>query len=223
MLKALVFKEWLKIRWAGLFMLAIFMLLIIKMTLNISYAIRILGANNYWYEIITKGMLFFGDFRYLPALTGLVIAAFQFFPEVEENRLKLTLHLPMKENAILMYMTSLGSLTVLVITGFAVIVLSIITLMYFPKEVLNSVLLTTAPWLFSGLVGYFATSTIFVEPIWFKRIFFIFISFGFIDALLTPNHFNYFQHSLPLFLFISLFFSIGVLFSGHRFRKGVLK
>ena len=223
MLKALVFKEWLKIRWAGLIMLAIFMLLTIKMTLTISYAIRIMGANNYWYEIITKGFLFFNDFLYIPVLTGIVIAAFQFFPEITENRLKLTLHLPMKENAILMYMTFLGAVTVLLITGFAVIVVSVITIIYFPVEVYYGVLLTITPWLFSGLVGYFATCTVFVEPIWLKRIFFIIISLEFIDALLGPNHFNYFQNTLPLFLIISLFFSITILFSGHRFRKGVLK
>lgn len=223
MLKALVFKEWLKIRWAGLIMFAIFMLLTIKMTLNISYAIRIIGANNYWYDIITRGGLFFSDFLYLPVLTGIVIAAFQFFPEITENRLKLTLHLPMKENSILMYMTFMGAFAVLLITGFAVIVLSVITLIYFPVEVLDGVLMTTAPWLFSGFVGYFATITVFTEPIWLKRIFFIIISFGFIDALLSPNHYNYFQNALPLFLIVSLFFSITILFSGHRFRKGVLK
>ena len=54
MLKALIFKEWLKIRWAGLTMLAVFFLAAAKTALNMSYGIRILGANNFWGEIIIK-------------------------------------------------------------------------------------------------------------------------------------------------------------------------
>jgi len=223
MLKALIFKEWLKIRWAALISFAVFLLFMIKMTLNMSYAIRILGANNFWYDIITRGVLFFDDLLYIPVLTGAVIAAFQFFPEISENRLKLTLHLPLRENAILMYMTAMGSVTVLLVTAISLAVLSQITVLYFPTQVLNAVLLTTAPWLIAGLVSYFSTITIFVEPIWIKRVFFIAVSYLFISELLGPERYNVFTYTLFPFLFIALFFSVSVLFPGHRFRKGVLK
>jgi len=223
MLKALIFKEWLKIRWATLIILAIYLLLMGKMALNMSYAIRIFGANNFWYDIITRGILFFDDLLYVPVLAGVVIAAFQFFPEISENRLKLTLHLPLNENAILLYMTAMGSISVLIVSGLALVVLSIITVLYFPTQVLSAVLLTTGPWLIAGLIGYFCTITIFVEPIWIKRVFFIGVSYLFISELLAPDKYNVFIYTLLPFLFIALFFSISVLFPGHRFRKGVLK
>lgn len=221
MVQALIFKEWLKTRWAGLISLLVFVLLLIKTTLNLSYAIRILGANNYWADVFIKGNLFFGDLLYLSALTGIVIAAFQFFPEIAENRLKLTLHLPMPENTILLYMVAFGSMMVLSVLGIAMILLSLITIIYFPIEVLWAVWMTTWPWLLSGLVAYFTTITIFVEPIWFKRLVFMFIGVSFIGALLEPDRFNYFERSIPAYTLVSLLFSLMVLFSAHRFRKGV--
>ena len=221
MVQALIFKEWLKIRWAGLISLTVFILFLIKTTLSLSYGIRILGANNYWAEIFTRGSLFFGDLLYLSALTGIVIAAFQFFPEITEKRLKLTLHLPMPENTIILYMVLFGTVMVLSVVGVALMLLSIITIIYFPVEVLWAVLLTTWPWLLSGLVAYFTTITIFVEPIWFKRLMFMVIGVSFIGALLGPDKFNYFEQSIPTHTLVSLLFSLMVLFSAHRFRKGV--
>ena len=188
-----------------------------------SYAIRIMGAHNFWYDIFIRGLLFFDDFLYIPVLTGVVIAAFQFFPEITENRLKLTLHLPIRENSILMHMATMGAITVLIITTISVLVLSTITLIYFPPSVLQSVLLTTFPWVVAGFIGYFSTITIFVEPIWFKRVFFILVSYLLISVLLEPTNFNVFTYTLIPFFLIALLFSISVLFSGHRFRKGVLK
>ncbi len=223
MLKALIFKEWLKIRWAGLTMLAVFFLAAAKTALNMSYGIRILGANNFWGEIILKNIPFFNDYLYLPVLTGIVIGVAQFFPEITDNRLKLTLHLPLKENNILLYMTFLGAFAVLSISAISLFIMGLITITYFPAEMLNAMLQTSYPWVLAGLVGYFGTITVFVEPIWFKRIFFILIFISYIQALLEPNNLNYFQHAFPQFTIVTLFFSIAILFSGHRFRKGVLK
>ncbi len=223
MLRALFFKEWLKIRWAGLIMLALFFLAAVKTALNISYGIRILGANNFWGEIILKNIPFFNDYLYLPVLTGIVIGIAQFFPEITENRLKLTLHLPLKENNILLYMTFMGAGAVLLVSVISLFLMGFITITYFPKEILNAMILTSTPWVLAGLAGYFGTIAVFVEPIWFKRIFFILIFISYIQALLEPRNLNFFQHALPQFTLVTLFFSIAILFSGHRFRKGVLK
>ncbi len=223
MLKALFFKEWLKIRWAGLIMLALFFLAATKTALNISYGIRILGANNFWGEIILKNIPFFNDYLYLPVLTGIVIGVAQFFPEVTESRLKLTLHLPLKENSILMYMAFIGASAVLLISAIALLLMGFITITYFPSEVLKAMVITSIPWVLAGLTGYFGTIAVFVEPIWFKRIFFILIFISYIQALLEPRNLNFFQLALPQFTLVTLFFSIAILFSGHRFRKGVLK
>lgn len=223
MLRALFFKEWLKIRWAGLIMLAVFFMAAAKTALNVAYGIRILGANNFWGEIILKNIPFFNDYMYLPVLTGIVIGVAQFFPEVTESRLKLTLHLPLKENNILLYMTFIGAGAVLVVNAVSLIVMGYISITYFPVEVLEALIITSIPWVLAGLTGYFGTITVFVEPIWFKRVFFILIFISYIQALLEPNNLNFFQHALPQFTIVTLLFSIAILFSGHRFRKGVLK
>ena len=137
MLKALIYKEWLKIRWAALITLAVFLLVLVKMTLYMSYTIRIVGANSFWNDVFIRGLLYFDDLLYIPVVTGIVIAAFQFFPEITENRLKLTLHLPMRENSILMHMAIMGASVVLSITALSYLVLCIITVFYFPSLVLT--------------------------------------------------------------------------------------
>ena len=221
MIHALVFKEWLKIRWAALILFGVFLLLMAKMTLNISYAIRIMGANNFWYEVITRSTLFFDDILYLPALTGAVIGAFQFFPEITEKRLKLTLHLPMPENRILLIMTAFGAITVTAICGLVLIILSVVTNIYFPPAVLQATVLTYIPWWISGLIAYFGTITIFVEPIWLKRLFMLVVVVFPLQWLLEPAHFNMLSRAIIPFFILALCFSISILYSGHRFRKGV--
>ena len=58
MLKALLYKEWLKIRWAAILSLLVFAAVIIKMNLYMSYAMRVMNPSDYWYEVIIRGILF---------------------------------------------------------------------------------------------------------------------------------------------------------------------
>jgi hypothetical protein len=222
MLKALVFKEWLKIRWAALIMLAIFLLAIIKIVLDVSYNIRMYQAHNYWYDLTVRGVLFYHSFYYLPLLAGLLIGATQFFAEISSNRLKLMLHLPVRENALLIFMTAFGiaALTSIFLSGF--ILLSLITIWFFPFEVLWSVWLTSLPWFLAGYAGYLSLTQVFIEPLWTKRIFYLLIAYGFINLLLEQGGYNLYQHSWPWFILLTMLYSISIVYSGNRFRKGVM-
>ncbi len=223
MLKALLYKEWLKIRWAAILSLLVFAAVIIKMNLYMSYAMRVMNPSDYWYEVIIRGILFFNDFHYLPLLAGIIIGATQFFPEIDESRLKLTLHLPMRENSILLFMAFFGAFVVLSIVGLSLIVISFITIAYFPMEVMLSMWMTFLPWILAGLAGYFATITVFVEPIWIKRIILVFISYAYIDVLVFSRNFNLYEQAIGLFIIVSMFFSISIIYSGSRFHKGVMR
>lgn len=179
-------------------------------------------ATSYWYYVIFRGLKFYLQFKYIPFLAGLVVALTQFIPEINMKRLKLTLHLPMRENNILVQMMSVGIVSLILLFALAILILSVITLNFFPVEMLQSVLITTIPWFLAGLVAYFAVSMIILEPLWSRRILLILISYGFISCLFKSYWYNLYSNSLLMFIVLGLFFSTSILLSAHRFRKGVM-
>ena len=223
MIKALYYKEWLKIRWAFFSITGVFILDLIKIALNISYNIRFMEANNYWYQITILGSLFYLDLNYLPIAAGIVLAAFQFAPEISADRLKLTLHLPLHENTILLSMISAGLLALSLIFITTYILFILIMLNFFPAQIIYSALLTSLPWFLAGFTGYMAASMIFLEPIWLKRAILILLSASYVDLLLYKSVYNQYEPSILIFALITLFFITAIFYPALRFRKGVRK
>ncbi len=223
MVQALFYKEWLKVRSAFFVLLAIYVVIVIKIALEISYQIRFAEANNYWYRVIVMGEFFFNDLRFFPALIGLVIAFAQYMPEIDSSRLKLTLHLPLKEDHILLFMVGVGSLVLISLNLLGLGLFSIVTARIFPWEMLLNTWITILPWVLAGFVVYWAGATIFVEPIWLKRILLIIFSVGYLFFLFYTSSYSMYKYSLPWFTITSLLFSILILYTGQRFRRGVEK
>ena len=223
MYKAIFYKEWLKIRWIYFAMSAVSLLILGYILLNISHDLKFIKAPSYLYQVIFMGAKFYSIYMYIPLLTGLVIAISQFVPEVHSSRLKLTLHLPENENKILIEMISVGFLFLILLFLFSIIVLAIIVRIYFPTEIVNSVLYTSSPWFIAGIAVYFAVSMIIIEPIWSRRILYFLITYGFTNTLFKSYWYNLYDRSLPLYILFTLFFSISILLSGYRFKKGVMR
>ena len=146
MFKAIIYKEWLKIRWGLLAMTGISLLVLVNILLHVSHDIKFEGANGYWAIVIFRGYQFYGSLRLVPLLIGVVIAFSQFLPEILLNRLKLTLHLPARENKLLFQMILVGFTALFILFLFTLLILAVITSIYFPSEVLSSVLITSLPW-----------------------------------------------------------------------------
>ena len=222
MIRSLIFKEWLKTRWILLTILSLFILVLLKISLTIAYEIRFYEANNYLYNVVFRNYIFFSWLLYIPALSGLILAITQFYPEINEKRLKLTLHLPMKENSILMSMIGYGLCSLLLIFIFANIVLWIICSDFFPAEVGLATLNTVYPMYLTGLIAYMASAAIFIEPRWLQRIIIIIISSGFISNLLYLRGFGHFsQVNFSITILTSIFFIFSI-YATTRFRRGVM-
>lgn len=222
MFKAIIFKEWLKIRWATFFLAVIALFLLLNILLNVSHDMKFMEARVYWYNVVFRQRLFYHGLMYLPVLSGIILALAQFMPEMSANRLKLTFHLPVKENNVLLQMLSVGFVSLISLFVITLLLLIIIVQIYFPKEVLWSVLMTSAPWFLAGITAYFAVSMLVTEPLWRKRILLILIVYGYLDTLFYLFGYNLYERSLPEFTVLSLLFSISILYSGYRFRKGVM-
>jgi hypothetical protein len=223
MIKSVFFKEWLKVRWASAAISIAFLLMLGYIYLNTSYYMRFIEPNGMWYNVVFRAMIFYGDlFIYFPLFAGIIIGVTQFIPEISSNRLKLTLHLPMKENIMLLSMLSFGTTILIIIFIITYIILAIISSTFFPVEVLWSLIITSLPWFLSGLIAYWAVAMISIEILWLVRIALLVVFLGFLNLLFYLDFYNTYSHSIIIFMFLSLFFALQTFLSSYRFRKGVL-
>lgn len=219
MIKSLFYKEWLKIRWIFLSLAGISVVAVFYIFLNVSHGIEINGPVNFWSYIIYKKYPIALDLEYLPLITGIVLGIVQFFPEINSGRLKLTLHLPMRENKILISMLLLagGLLTALFIFDLAIFAL--VSSIYFPLQLTFYNLIIIIPFYIAGLLGYLATATVMVEPVWSRRVPQIVFFLGLISIILSGGEFT---GSLILFLVILCSLSIlTILLSGFYYKRGI--
>lgn len=221
MLKAIAYKEWLKIRWTYLAMVVVCVGMTVNIALDLSHLMTMERPTNVWSYVVLMQFPFYSSLRYIPLLVGCAIAVSQFVPEVVQSRLKLSLHLPLRENQVLLWMVAYGGLMVAGLLVLEMLAMMYIALAFFPSEVMQSMVLTMAPWFVAGLGGYFLTATIVVEPRWLRRVFFVILAYGFIDALVLNVAIKAYRPSLITFVVLTALTTIGVLLSGHRFRKGV--
>ncbi|MFH0733144.1 MAG: hypothetical protein V1773_01645 [bacterium] len=223
MIKSVLFKEWLKTKWAFLGLLAFWLIVIVYIYIDISHQLKFYEASTLWYNIVFMGYTYYAVITYIPLLAGLLLGLTQFVPEITEKRLKLTLHLPVKENKMLFTMIGVGGGLLLILYIFSLAGLIIVSSIFFPLNITQSMLITMAPWYFAGIVVYFSSAMIILEPIWLRRILYLPIVFGFIDLLLEKGWYNLYHQSLLTFLLLSLVFIFSVLITGYRFKRGAMK
>jgi hypothetical protein len=221
MFKAIVFKEWLKIRWAYAVAVIICLLMLGNIILNLNHDIKFNSPIAMWNAVVFLGHQYYEGLRYIPLFVGLMVAAAQFIPEMVTSRLKLSLHLPVRENSIVLQMLAVGLLAVAALLLVTIVLLSAISLFYFPSQILRSALLTTAPWFLAGLVGYLGLSAVIIEPRWVRRVFLLIISYGVIDSLLLAVNYETFILLLPSATVVAACFTLAIVFTGYRFRRGV--
>ena len=221
MYKAIFYKEWIKLRAAFYVLLTISILFLVQILLIISYNTRLQSGELYWYNVIFRNDLFYNSLFYLPLLIGLVILAVQFTPEIAADRLKLTLHLPAKDQFILLSTVSVGTTIIFVLYLIIILGLYIVTSMYFPRQIYYSALLTMLPKLLAGIALYWAGTMIFVESLWAKRIILTIVALLFIQTLFLGNYIEIYTRIIPAMFILSLILSISILISGHRYRRGV--
>lgn len=223
MVKSIFYKEWLKIRWALLAMGIIFAGGLIYIFASVGHTYRFIEAPSYWYNIIFRGIKFYTTLQYLPLLAGLVVAAVQFVPEIQRKRIKLTFHLPVDEYNVLLAMAGIGYVSLLLIYIVSALIFMIGGYAYFPSDIVHSAIGTILPWYLLGLTAYSLASYIILEPMWKRRIFYILFAVGFGKLFLHGWFYDIYDRVLPEMIIVTLLLSVSVIYSGHRFKKGVYK
>lgn len=218
--KAIFYKEWLKIRWAvGLFLL-LGVIVLVNIFLNVRYGVRFMDAHDYWYRIIIQGANYAASLKYIPLLVGVGLGVAQYYPEVVNQRIKLTFHLPIRENKVLLIQHGFGLCCLLLTFVLYLLIFVLGSSYYFPAEVIQMQLQTILPWFLGGLAAYSLTGLIMLEPLWLYRVLYAIIAYGFVSQYYLQAVPMAYSRVLWVFAVLSLVTVIVVLFSGYRFRKG---
>jgi hypothetical protein len=219
-MKSIIYKEWIKIRWTFLAFFSLGIIALAIMFLKVRHDILFVDAVNYWYSFLFRGSPYFTLLKFLPLVAGLGISIAQYFPETVNKRIKLTFHLPVKENEILLKMHFFGSACIAAMFLFFIVAFIAGSFIYFPSEIIKPSLITITPWFLGGIATYFLTALVLMEPIWLYRGLYTVVSAGFITFFYSGAVIGGYKPVLPALAIFMILLSIVVLFSGYRFRKG---
>ncbi len=220
MIKALFYKEWIKIRWYALLSFVVMAGFAFYNLMRVVRVAELKGAGHIWEVMLQKDVIFLNSLQYIPLLVGIGMALVQFAPEMYHKSLKLTLHLPYSPLKLTYGMLSAG-FAVLVV-GFALqlfaIHLCLDTLL--AVELRQHILYTVYVWFLAGVASYFLVSWITLEPTWKRR-----IANAVIAALVlkiyflsnTPEAYNPFLPWLTLYTLLTASLSW---ISVERFKAG---
>ena len=161
---SLFVKEFYKIRW----LLLMVILANAGVCLWISITTRRLFVLDHpevvWYRVLHLGQINYGDFKLLSLLSGVVIAFIQFLPEMWQQRLRLSLHLPVPiQTPVFVYIwIGLTALGMALLPDLLCLVY--LTVHFFPAETLATVFATVLPWALAGIAGYLGCTLVLLEP-----------------------------------------------------------
>ncbi len=221
MFKSLIYKEWLKIRWIVIALAAVNCLVILNIYFDLSNTFKEVAANSVVGQFQAYEIVFYSDIKMIVLATGLLIGVYQFFPEINQSRLKLTFHLPVKENKLMFQMASAGVTILFLIFIVDAFLLSLVSIKLLPIEFFESMLTTTLPWFIGSIVTYLWVLIIFVEPNWTKRIISVFVAYGTITLFYAGEGFSKYSYSMWYFIILAALCSSLIFLSAYNFKRGI--
>lgn len=218
--KAICYKEWIKTRWY----LLLATLLVAAFTgyslLQVSRVIEFKGAVHLWAVMLERDAVFIDLMTYIPLLAGLLLGLFQYVPEMQQSRLKLTLHLPYPHYRMVAAMLLYGTTALAVVYAVSLGMVALRFETAVARELTHRVLLTALPWYLAGWAAYFLTAWVCLEPAWKRRILNLLVAAGLLRIYFlapAPEAYNAFLPGLTLF---TLLLSLLSLLSVYRFKTG---
>jgi len=220
MWKSIVYKEWLKIRWFVLGYIFLGILCIGYLFFALKHSFAFTGGKMIWYMTLFQGHQFYSIFKYVPLAGGLTVATVQYWPEVANKRLRLTFHLPLSENNVLITMLAFGAgcllTTFLILAGLLVGTASL----YFPIQMIVDLIETIVPWVLAGCAAYFIAAQIIVEPKPLYRLGYSLIGGFSLTIYFSSGSAGLYAHFYVELLVMTVALSLTVMLSAYRFRKG---
>lgn len=219
MYKFLLFKEWLKIRWVAGSGYLLFILISIYTFLTIRSAGIHSGENEIWYKFLFVNAQFYNLFKLAPIVFGLALGVFQFVPELNQKRIRLSLHLPMDQKGILLTMVLFGQLILWLGLMLLFACFAALTNIILPVQIIKAGILSIIPWGLAGILCYNYVVIILLEPALTQRIFHFSIGTVLLLFYLQKTIMEGLNPQIPFLLLLAVFSMLGVIYTGNRFGK----
>lgn len=217
-LKPVYYKEFLKIRWPALSLMAINGLLMAYVYVETRRLFGMDHAEIVWYRVMHLGQIHYHDLKYAPVFTGMLLAGIQYLPEMVGERLRLSLHLPVSPHRLILAHLLVGLTAAGLILGMDLAALALITARYFPAEAVSDALWTGIPWALAGLAAYMGVTLGLLEPGFKFKICNLAIAAGVVGLFFYPAEPGGYQRILPFLGLAVLFMIPAVLLPAYRFR-----
>lgn len=220
MIKAIFYKEWIKMRWfclvAALFLAGFTAYALLRVQRVITFK----GAAHIWEVMLEKEVVFIDILQYLPVLLGVLLALVQFIPEMTHKRLKLTLHLPFPQRKMILLMMGVGLAALAVLSAVQAFVLWCYFHTLLAPELVSRILLTSLPWYLAGLALYPLAAWVCLEPTWRRRVVDILVAVGVCRLFFLSETPQAYDGMLPWLLALLLCVLFFPLLSVYRFKQG---
>lgn len=220
MIKAIFYKEWIKMRWfclvAALFLAGFTAYALLRVQRVITFK----GAAHIWEVMLEKEVVFIDILQYLPVLLGVLLALVQFIPEMTHKRLKLTLHLPFPQRKMILLMMGVGLVALAVLSAVQAFVLWCYFHTLLAPELVSRILLTSLPWYLAGLALYPLAAWVCLEPTWRRRVADILVAVGVCRLFFLSETPQAYDGMLPWLLALLLCVLFFPLLSVYRFKQG---
>lgn len=220
MIKAIFYKEWIKMRWfclvAALFLAGFTAYALLRVQRVITFK----GAAHIWEVMLEKEVVFVDILQYQPVLLGVLLALVQFIPEMTHKRLKLTLHLPFPQRKMILLMMSVGLAALAVLSAVQAFVLWCYFHTLLAPELVSRILLTSLPWYLAGLALYPLAAWVCLEPTWRRRVADILVAVGVCRLFFLSETPQAYDGMLPWLLALLLCVLFFPLLSVYRFKQG---
>lgn len=217
-LKPIYYKEYLKIRWLWLTLVALNWLLMAYVYMETRRLFVLDHAEIVWYRVMQLGQIHYHHLKYAPVITGLLLAAIQYLPEMVGERLRLSLHLPVSPHRLVMAHVLVGLTALGIVIALDLSALSLITARFFPTEAVSMALLTALPWSLAGVAAYLGATLALLEPGYRLKLFNLSVAAGVAGLFLRPAEPGGYLFQLTHLSVFLLLLIPAVLLPAYRFR-----
>lgn len=221
MIRALLYKECIKLRWFLVGLAVLSLLSCGNLFLMVRRMFESGPAIMWWTRLIHDGRLPYTSIRYNLILAGIVIAVVQFVPEVTKRRLRLLFHLPVTQTLSIYVMVATGLVSTLVLGLINLACLVAIVRTYFPPEVAWSAVTTSIPWWLAGAISYLAAALVLLEPAWWRRIAYAAASVFLVSLLMQGGRYDLYVRVLWKYLVVAALFVAALQLPAYRVKRGI--
>ncbi len=221
MIKAIFYKEFIKTRFLMLLCLVLSIAMLTYLGLDVQREFRTSSGSSLCLTVLTKELIYYELYAYIPVLLGVIFALAQYLPEVYHKRLKLTFHLPISTNKIIATMLIYGLFMLLSIFGLSFLFAYYTVRMFFPIELSLRILYTMLPWFLAGVSAYGFASWIIVEASWRLRLINVLIAVSSLSLFYLNPFPEAYNCSLLLLLGLSIFSLFLIYLSADNFKSGL--